>query len=335
VRWKRADAIWEPSTWLALARARIMRGEASLAEAVLREGLAILKQLHGEDHPDVFSSEHNLAVLWSRLGRRDDAERLYRGLLERRKKYGDELGVATETYNPGVLLYREDELEEAERLFRKSLDIRERLLGESHPSVAKVLGSYGMLLRRDEERRDQAEQVLLRALDILSRTLPADHRDVAACHYRLAQLLADQEKAREAEHHYREAVTRARRSLPAGHPDLSTFLIGAAAFLARDGQFADAEALTREAIGNLDTAGEKAAPWMLAEARSVLGICLAGRQRFVEAEELLLDGYAVLEREKGAADPRTREALERLGRLYELWGKPGEEARYRAFIADG
>ncbi len=55
--------------------------------------------------------------------------------------------------------------------------------------------------------------------------------------------------------------------------------------------------------------------------------------RFEEAEPLLLETYPIIAQEKrGMFYPV--EALNRLVRLYEAWGKEAEAARYRALLAE-
>jgi hypothetical protein len=76
-------------------------------------------------------------------------------------------------------------------------------------------------------------------------------------------------------------------------------------------------------------AGFAPGDWRTAEARSLLGACLAAQGRFAEAEPLLVESYPVIERKRGPRYRRTREALERVVRLYEAWGRLGDAARYR------
>ena len=69
--------------------------------------------------------------------------------------------------------------------------------------------------------------------------------------------------------------------------------------------------------------------WRTGEARSLLGACLVAQGRHGEAEPLLVDGHALLERHRGGRYRRTRLALERVVSFYERVGRPREAARYR------
>ena len=62
----------------------------------------------------------------------------------------------------------------------------------------------------------------------------------------------------------------------------------------------------------------------------MLGECLAAQSRFEEAETLLLESHAAINKAMGANDPRVQRAKTRLQKLYEAWGKPEQAAAYRS-----
>lgn len=67
--------------------------------------------------------------------------------------------------------------------------------------------------------------------------------------------------------------------------------------------------------------------WLIAEAESALGGCLAAEGRFTEAEPLLVHSHPILAGRPLTSE--TRRALQRAPAMYELWGKPEMAARYR------
>ena len=72
--------------------------------------------------------------------------------------------------------------------------------------------------------------------------------------------------------------------------------------------------------------------WTTANARSMLGECLLGQEKFTEAEPLLLDGYrGIKERGSNSSMARVRlsQAAERLVCLYDQTSRPVEAARWR------
>lgn len=96
--------------------------------------------------------------------------------------------------------------------------------------------------------------------------------------------------------------------------------------LLKQDKYAEAEPVVRECLA----IREKAAPdhWLRYNAMSMLGEALAGQKKYAEAEPLLLEGYEKMRPPKPVAF-RKREALERIVKLYEAWGKPQRAAEWR------
>ena len=70
----------------------------------------------------------------------------------------------------------------------------------------------------------------------------------------------------------------------------------------------------------------KKGDWLIANARSNLGECLAKQAKFTEAEPLLIDSANSLMENDKARDDRTTEAIQRVVDLYEAWhvAEPGK-----------
>src|SRR5438270_11668737 len=70
---------------------------------------------------------------------------------------------------------------------------------------------------------------------------------------------------------------------------------------------------------------------------SQLGWALKGRKGYVEAEQLLIQGYEGLkDRETNIAAPARKNLIAAAGRIvsfYEAWGKPEKAAEWRAKLA--
>ena len=84
---------------------------------------------------------------------------------------------------------------------------------------------------------------------------------------------------------------------------------------------------------------EKTQPddWLTFNARSVLGGCLVGQEKYAEAEPLILAGYEGMKAREAKIPPPGKpyftEAAERVVKLYEAWGKPEKAAEWRAKLA--
>jgi len=83
-------------------------------------------KVQGEEHPDTLGSANNLANLYARLGRIEEAGRLYESTYAGRRRnqgqnHPDTLGAAANLAEHYMSVGR---VEEAERMHRKTLDRR-------------------------------------------------------------------------------------------------------------------------------------------------------------------------------------------------------------------
>src|SRR5262249_46375921 len=101
--------------------------------------------------------------------------------------------------------------------------------------------------------------------------------------------------------------------------------------LLRQNKYADAEKILRDCLVLREQKEPDA--WTTFNTQSMLGEALLGQERYADAEMLLRGGYEGM-KQREASIPlqsrvRLREALQRLVRLYDAWGKPDEAARWR------
>jgi len=82
----------------------------------------------------------------------------------------------------------------------------------------------------------------------------------------------------------------------------------------------EAAQLFREEIAAL-TEQSPGGHWMIADARSRLGACLASMGEFDEAESLLLQSHIELRDTFGATHPTTIDARDRIVAMYNSWGR--------------
>jgi hypothetical protein len=73
--------------------------------------------------------------------------------------------------------------------------------------------------------------------------------------------------------------------------------------------------------------------FLILSSQSILGEHLALAKRFDQAEPMLLESEKALVEARGESAPIVKDARERIVRMYEAWGKPGEAAKWRAVIA--
>ena len=127
-----------------------------------------------------------------------------------------------------------------------------------------------------------------------------------------------------------EAIAIFRKSMA---PDDRVFVTAEgvqAALLLANGKSTDAERLATHVVELRSKPGAVDSPWRLGAIKSVLGGALAAHERFTEAEPLLVEGFRIVDADTNALKRRRSDALERVIRLYESWGKADEAAKWRA-----
>jgi len=72
--------------------------------------------------------------------------------------------------------------------------------------------------------------------------------------------------------------------------------------------------------------------FLTALARSALCECLTIQKRFAEAERLPLESYHLIKKSKGAGNPPTQIARQRLAALYEAYGRSEEVEQHHSEI---
>jgi hypothetical protein len=61
--------------------------------------------------------------------------------------------------------------------------------------------------------------------------------------------------------------------------------------------------------------------WHLANTQAIIGLCLVGLRRYVEAESILLKATGELETSRGPKSPNTQRAYQWLRKLYQVTGR--------------
>jgi eukaryotic-like serine/threonine-protein kinase len=97
------------------------------------------------------------------------------------------------------------------------------------------------------------------------------------------------------------------------------------------GRWSDAESVLREALAIREQKQPDA--WTTFNTKSQLGASLLGRKSYASAEPLLLAGYEGMKERENTIPPNARarlaDALERLVRLYDSWGKKDKADEWR------
>lgn len=303
-------------------------GNNQEAERLLRHALSIQRRQGSTRTVNYAKGLNDMAALLEARGNYNAAETLYRDSLAlKRSLLGEQHeDVARGVNNLARLLHGRGRYHEAEMLYLDALTLRKELLGVDHPEVATTLNNLASL-RADRGDVEGAEKLYREILDQRRKVLGSRHPQVARSLNNLAFVLQIQGRYADAEALYRSALSIADEFLGRDHPDRAVYLKNLASALLLQRNAREAEPLAREAFQIFQVSTPTS--WRVADAKSVLGACLAAQGRYPEAEPLLASSYSVLKNDSGEGAKYAPEARRRLIELYTAWGDSSKAAAYQ------
>ena len=220
------------------------------------------------------------------------------------------------------------QLEKSVPLFEELLQRKTDELGAEHPgtllTAANLASNY-----RDAKRLADAVPLFQRAL-VGSKKFP----ELQWVEPHLAECLRDLGRQDEAISLLKSLVVEARETLPANSPKLASRLarLGWLFIALKLDALDEAELARREGL----SIREQIEPdvWTTFSSRASLGAVLLKREKFAEAEPLLVSGYEGMEQRansipENARVGRLRDSLESLVELYRVWDKPDQAAPWQ------
>jgi tetratricopeptide (TPR) repeat protein len=320
--------------WLmdCLANAYLKAGRPEKALPQAEQALERTKAALGADHPRTLISIWTMADVYLAVDQFDKALPLYEQLLEKTKaKFGpDHTNTEKARWYLGVAYYAARQLKQSIPLFEEILRVRRAKLGENDPETINAALNLAVNYRADN-RLDEAIALCELWLTRSRQKLGAEHPHTL---YGLSELAGTYVEANEFDRAvplYRELLNVQSRKLPADHPAWVNTLALLGRCLLDAGKITDAEPVLRECL----TIRERKEPdaWTTFHTKSMLGGTLAAQKKYSDAEMLVLQGYEGLKQREAKipanSKARLAEALERLVRLYDAWGKKDEAAKWR------
>jgi serine/threonine-protein kinase len=299
-------------------------GLSAQSEPLLRDALARHRQLYGESHDEVATSQVALAVHLQDKGDVAAAEPLFRQALATRERlHGRESAPVAEALGHLAFLVETNGAPiVAESLFRETMSLTRAVHPPDDPRVATALTNLGGFLRRID-KRDEAEPLLREGLALQRRTYGNRHPRVASSARNLAALLRDNEAYAEAESLYLEVLATRRAVLGNDHPEVAIALNSYALLLQRKGDTGRAIATFTEFIGMLDRIHREPHPSQAA-AYSNLAQVLKDEERFDEAATLFRRSMSVQDRVLAPNHPNRAHPLIGLAQVYAAQERHGD-----------
>ncbi len=310
-------------------------GHLEESETALRESLAILRNRYPGDHPLTAEVLNNLGAIRQRREDYAGAKELYRETLAMRKRLDlEESKFIGPLSNLAAIATRERRFNRARTDYLQVLEIQRRKYGAEDPKLAINYHNLGrtFFFQNDLE---QAAPLLRRALELETATEGATV-NAAIYHSSLARALHARGQLVEAESQIAAALEVQSLRLAPESADLARSRRNLAMILLESGELPTVEVLLTQAQSSLRAArSNRSDNWEIAELESLTGSYLTEIGDFDAAEICLLGSHAILARERGVNVIHTKQALGRIVRLYELWGKPERAAEYLALEASG
>ena len=317
-----------------LAQLRHDQGVYEDAERLHREALQTCRNLYSEPHPDTIEMLLKFGAYLGNVGRQQEAKELLEEALEMARDlyYADHLQLADALCVLGGQLQDMGQHKLALPYSEEAVAMNRRLFPGDNIKVAGSMVQLG-LLRKDMGDYKTAEALIRQGLEMrLGVSGRQETNRTAMDYHSLAKVYSDAGDWLKAETPCRKSLGIYQRLLPRDHFMVARPMTHLGRILVNQARYAEAEPLLREAL-NIRRKRKPAGHWKTAKTESLLGACLSGLGRFEEAEPLLLQSYPIIAKDRGPRHRRTVESLHRIINLYEAWGRPNDEADWRAELS--
>ncbi len=312
------------------------QGKFAEAAAVFDEVLPLARRVRGPEHPNTLNILLSRALNLTQLEDFAGAEAAFAECVPILQRA---LGPQ-HLYTLAAMLNRASNYEasgraaEAGALIAETIEAAQRALGPEHfLTLAARHVAADVALERGQ--LDAAAAAFTAVWQARCRVLGAGHSSTLLSQHMIAVVERRQGKLAAALAREREVLAARRAKFSATHPGTLLALEAVGGLLVQTGEFAAAEPLLREAW----QARTAIAPtqWHRWAVQSELGAALAGRQRFAEAEPLLVAACEALRAQAERVPLPQRacisEAGTRVVQLYAAWQKAAEAEAWRAKLA--
>jgi WD40 repeat protein/tetratricopeptide (TPR) repeat protein len=307
------------------------------AELLFRQALEGYRRSLGPDHPDTLACMEELGTTYWMSGRYDEAEPLLRQVLEalRRRLGADNPKTLQSMSRLGVVYWSQKKLDQSVPLFEEALALQTRKLGANHQDTLVTLTNLGVNYR-DAGRLGDGLRCIEQALAAARKRPDPLPTELAWVPVALAETYERAKQYDKAEVLYRELLEEARQRYGKGDLRTAGALARLGASLLSQNKHAEAEKILRDCLALRQQKEPNA--WTTFNTKSMLGESLVGQKHYADAEPLLRAGYEGMKQHQAriplpVQTVRLSEAVERLVRLYDAWGKQDKAARWREELA--
>jgi len=212
---------------IAVGMQELNRGELVVAETRLRNAVAILTELRGEDHPETLEARELLALTLHGQRKYDEAEPILIAVADgiERTLQATHPRMGTVVANLGRVQAARGDLEGARKTYERAIVALEAAFGPDHQVVATGHANLATTLRK-LGRYDEAEAEIDRALTIERKLFGEDSPRIAANIHGRAQIAMARGKPEQALADYRTALRMWEATLGKDNPRIAYALVG-------------------------------------------------------------------------------------------------------------
>lgn len=297
---------------LAIAYKRV--GKTDLAIPLYQQALEQRRRTLGARHPDTLTSMNNLAAAYSTRREFDLAIPMLEETLSLRKEtLGNSHPETLQTMGNLAFAYQQtNKRQQALSLYQDQLRLRENALGADHPDNLLSMYSLAVALRATGQFQEAIE-IAERALDLAVKRGGAMPEGANELPRILAKLYQDVQRYEDAEHILRQALSDRQNQFGRHEPKSAQLLADLGGLLFLQEKYTEAESVVREC---LDVQQEKEPDtWSTFHTQCLLGAILMRQGDYEQADPLLKEGYAGMQRRSQRVS-----ILERAPRLEEVQG---------------
>ncbi|HET9185343.1 MAG TPA: tetratricopeptide repeat protein, partial [Solirubrobacterales bacterium] len=291
-------------------------GMLDSAQAPLSTGLALRRDLFGDDDPATIRAQATLAELLLRRGKLSDAaEQLALAHDRARRILGDDDPLTISILSNAALVhFKAGRVIQAERIFRDVLERRRRVLAPDDAAVSASMANIALCLTA-QGRHEEAELFYRPAIDGFVRARGPDHRDTLRAMANLGISLRHRHEYAKAEPLLRDTLARLRARLGEHHPETLNGCYNLAQMLldrAVPADLVEAESLILHSVnGRRRALGETHLETL--DSLEQFGCLRVAQGRLAEAESLFREVIAGSESRGPAGMPRAFSARLSLG----------------------
>lgn len=305
-----------------------MLGDNAAARSSMERALALYERARGLESLEAANTLNNLAYVYHKLGRWDDAL----GGLRRALTIADKLVGPAHPFSAKIRHHIGTNLSlmgrpaEALPMLQAAVKVHESSDSAPNEQTARLLGSLGITFAL-LGRYDEARNLILRELQIADSLLGKEHPANGAARRNLAEVLERQGRLVEAGARFEEALRISQKAYGAEHTDVALAYVGLARIKGESGHAAAALSDYRQAQA-IFVRLQKQPDQDAIEAQLGVGASLATLNRHAEALPILESALAAMPTSQTPLNDRLRgRILSALARVLWAMSRPGDQGR--------